>query len=446
MLRLRSFFLCTTAIQRTTDAMEVVKDYRRIEAEQRELAESEERRREYETYPLRYRLLDCKPGMPLALAKLKYLLACRRTHPDAGGDAEAFLRVSLAYQDVMKDYGVETVENKIANLGNFQVDSHEAQNYLEARTRITSYIPMSTLEDHIRSLEEVRARIGDDLADRIAANDDEAMLLLEDIEEMMEENGLRTVRLEVLEDGSPKLLDKPALTDGTERPLYLGQAEADEKVKRSLAEGQVNVSDAAVATSDGCRYAEVSRFGGSIERDPNDCQDSLRIVELAADDIAALIAKNTVQERTDVAGLASRTATEVMKNTKEMREIRLASGVLYVVVLSIFLLLYVYVEGLMKVKKQEKKHPQTVDHVTTDTMLPWWGNDSEYESQVKRIFVGEWRRARASSQRVQTFQDGVGRESLDEETKREMDLKIFTVTAERLREMRERAEKHPGLR
>lgn len=42
----------------------------------------------YLHYPLRYQLLECKPGLPLAITKLKYLLACRRTHPEAGGDAE----------------------------------------------------------------------------------------------------------------------------------------------------------------------------------------------------------------------------------------------------------------------------------------------------------------------------------------------------------------------
>ncbi|RNF12483.1 hypothetical protein TraAM80_00336 [Trypanosoma rangeli] len=221
MLRFRSCLLCAASIQRVTGAAELSKNYKELEAEEKRLAEAEARHKEYESYPLRYRLLECKPGLPLALTKLKYLLACRRTHPDAGGNAEDFLRVSLAYQDVMKDYGVETVENKIVNLGNFQVDDHEARNYLEARAQIKSFIPISTLTDHIQKLEEITTRLGEGLVDRIAANDDEAMLLLEDIEDMMEEGGLRTVRLGMLEGGSIRVESKMILTDGTERPLYL---------------------------------------------------------------------------------------------------------------------------------------------------------------------------------------------------------------------------------
>ncbi|KAH9597189.1 hypothetical protein LSM04_004967 [Trypanosoma melophagium] len=440
MLRIGTVFLCSTSIQRVSGTVTVSKDYRKIEADEKQLLEEETKRKEYEKYPLRYRLLECKPGLPLALTKLKYLLACRRTHPDAGGDAEAFLRVSLAYQDVMKDYGVETVENKVVNLGNFQVDDHEARNYLEARAQIKSFIPISTLEDHIRQIEEVRARLGDHLADRIAANDDEAMLLLEDIEEIMEENGLRTIRLELLEDGTAQV-EKMSLTDGTEKPLYLESIPSSKGNQHSRSDLHAD------KTAEGEKEKNSNENGESntnFEQGTLSSQNTLLSAEVSADDIEVLTAKNKVQDRTDVAGLASRTATEVMRNTDEAKQIRLESSVLFVYVLCIFLLFYVYIEGLMRAKSQQKKRPEVMEHVTTDTMLPWWGNDVEYESQVKRIFVEEWRRARASSRRVQTFQDGVARESLDERSKREMDLKIFTVTAERLREMRERVEKHNG--
>ncbi|KEG08784.1 hypothetical protein DQ04_06461040 [Trypanosoma grayi] len=440
MLRFRAFLRCTTSIQRAVGAAEVSKDYRKIEAENKQMMEAEARRKEYEKYPLRYRILECRPGLPLALTKLKYLLACRRTHPDAGGDAEAFLRVSLAYQDVMKDYGVETVENKIVNLGNFQVDDHEARNYLEARSQIKSYIPISTLEDHIQKIEEVKARLGDDLTERIAANDDEAMLLLEDIEEIMEENSLRTVRVELLEDGTAKVEEKMTLTDGTEGPLYLEDYEEGLEKQRSTNK----VPGATSTESEGKKSEGCEGLESNVEQDVPDSQKALRTADVSAEDIEVLTAKNKVLDRPDVAGLAARTATEVMKNTEEAKKIRLESSVLFVYILCIFLVVYVYVEGWMRAKTQQKKHPETMEYVTTDTMLPWWGNDAEYESQVKRIFVEEWRRARASSRRVQAFQDGVARESLDEHTKKEMDLKIFTVTAERLHEMRERAEKHTG--
>ncbi|ORC84620.1 uncharacterized protein TM35_000431880 [Trypanosoma theileri] len=441
MIRIGKVFLCSTSIQHVSGTVTVSKDYRKIEADEKQLLEEEAKRKEYEKYPLRYRLLECKPGLPLALTKLKYLLACRRTHPDAGGDAEAFLRVSLAYQDVMKDYGVETVENKVVNLGNFQVDDHEARNYLEARAQIKSFIPISTLEDHIRQIEEVRARLGDHLADRIAANDDEAMLLLEDIEEIMEENGLRTIRLEILEDGTAQV-EKVSLTDGTEKPLYLESNTSPVGKQRSR--GDIPSDKTTTEGEKEKKLNENDDSNTNLGKDATSSQNTLRTAEVSADDIEVLTAKNKVQDRTDVAGLASRTATEVMRNTEEAKQIRRESSVLFVYVLCIFLLFYVYIEGLMRAKSQQKKRPEVMEHVTTDTMLPWWGNDVEYESQVKRIFVEEWRRARASSRRVQTFQDGVARESLDERDKREMDLKIFTVTAERLREMRERVEKHNG--
>ncbi|EAN79448.1 uncharacterized protein TEOVI_000494600 [Trypanosoma equiperdum] len=443
MLRPRSVLLCSS-LQRVAGAIELSKDYQSIEARSCESAEAEEKRKEYERFPLRYQLLECKPGVPLALMKLKYLLACRRTHPDAGGDAEDFLRVCLAYQDVMKDYGVETIENKIVNLGNFQVDRHEARNYLEGRAQIKGFIPVSTLEDYISKLEEVKARIGDDLAERLATNDDEALLLLEDIEEIMEANGLRTVRLEVLESGDVRVLEKPTLTDGTERPLLIG--DLDNLNRGTLEVDRPFGPPSGVSEDGGVHFVRENESHDEQGLDAAEGQRALRTAEITAEDIEVLTAKHTVQDRTDVAGLASRTATEVMNNTEEVYKIRLESSVLYVFVISVFVLLYVYVEGLMRAKVQEKKRPQVMSHVTTDTMLPWWGNDAEYESQVKRIFVEEWRRARASSRRVQTFQDGVSRESLDENTKKELDLGIFTVTAERLREMRERAEKHTGLR
>ncbi|RNF19707.1 uncharacterized protein Tco025E_04009 [Trypanosoma conorhini] len=440
MLRLGSCLLCAASIQRIKGAAELSKNYKKIEADEKQLAEAEARRKEYEHYPLRYRLLECKPGLPLALTKLKYLLACRRTHPDAGGDAEDFLRVSLAYQDVMKDYGVETVENKIVNLGNFQVDDHEARNYLEARAQIKSFIPISTLTDHIRKLEEITARLGEDVVARIAANDDEAILLLEDIEDMMEEDGLRTVRLGMLEDGSVRVEGRMTLTNGTERPLYLESASKSPVDRDATSDAAEN----ARATVEGKKApGENESTPGLGEGTPGD-ESAIRTADVSAEDIEVITAKNKVQDRSDVAGLASRTATEVMKNTEIVKQIRLESSILFVFSLCIFLVVYVYVEGLMRAKMQKKKRPETMEHVTTDTMLPWWGNDAEYESQVKRIFVEEWRRARASSRRVQTFQDGVARESLDEETKKAMDLKIFTVTAERLREMREHADKQNG--
>lgn len=418
------------ALSRVPEETSVVKDYQQIQAEKKDVAEREAKRKEYEKYPLRYQVLECRPGLPLALTKLKYLLACRRTHPEAGGDAEAFLRVSLAYQDVMKDYGVETVDNKIVNLGNFQVDDHEAQNYLEARAKITSYIPVSTLDDHIKQIEEIQGRLGGELSDTLASNSDETMWLLEDIEDVLERTGLRTIKVRVLDDGKVRVSDAQTLTDGTEKPLFLGETASPQSPASD--NGSAQRGDEEHTATDAAAGAAQAPDAGRYE------------VEVSKSDIEVLNAKNTLQNRQDVAGLAARTATEVMNNTEEVKQMKLESSVLYVFAASLLVLIYVYIEGAMRAKRQASSRPETMEHVTSDTMLPWWGNDAEYESQVKRIFVDEWRKARASSRRAQTFQDGVARESLDDETKRDMDLQIFTVTAEKLRAMRDNAERSPG--
>lgn len=441
MLRCSVVRLCG-ALSHIADRTIVQKDYQKIEADRKVLKEQNKRRQEFERYPLRYQLLECRPGLPLALTKLKYLLACRRTHPDAGGDAESFLRVSLAYQDVMKDYGVETVDNQVVNLGNYQSDDHEAQNYLEARASITSYIPISTLEDHIKQIEEIEGRLGGDLSEKLSSNRDETMWLLEDIEEVMEQTGLKTVRVKVLEDGKVKLSDTLSLTDGTETPLFLAEGET-QKVDSHSKEPEARTTAEASSDSAPKDNSTASENVETGEKSKGGENTAIYEAEVSRSDVEVLNAKNSVQERTDVAGLAARTATEVMKNTEESKQMRLESSVLYVLLMSILVLVYVYIEGAMRAKRQEKSRPEMMEHITSDTMLPWWGNDAEYESQVKRIFVEEWRKARASSRRSQTFQDGVARESLDDKTKKDMDLQIFTVTAEKLRAMRENAEQNP---
>lgn len=440
-MRCARVLLCS-ALSHVAEPTSVVKDYQKIQADKKELAEREAKKKEYGQYPLRYQILECQPGLPLALTKLKYLLACRRTHPEAGGDAEAFLRVSLAYQDVMKDYGVETVDNQIVNLGNFQTDDHEAQNYLEARANITSYIPISTLEDHIKQIEEIQGRLGDELSDKLTANSDEAMWLLEDIEDVMEQTGLKTVKVKVLEDGKVRVDDVQALTDGTEKPLFLPEDAETEQDASASATGAAEAGKA--DTRENASEAAHDAATGATQEAPPQGDNALYEAVVSKSDLEVLNAKHSLQDRPDVAGLAARTATEVMNNTEEVKRMKLESSVLYVFLVSLMVLVYVYLDGMMRAKRQAGSRPETMEHVTSDTMLPWWGNDAEYESQVKRIFVDEWRKARASSRRAQTFQDGVARESLEDDTKKEMDLQIFTVTAEKLRAMRDNAEKHPG--
>lgn len=97
-------------------------------------------------------------------------------------------------------------------------------------------------------------------------------------------------------------------------------------------------------------------------------------------------------------------------------------------------------------KRATKQNPGLVQHMNKDTMLPWWGNDNEYENQVKRIFVQEWKNARGGAQRQRVFQDGVSRESKPLAEKETLDLAIFNVTAERLKKMKEHADSTTGRR
>ena len=112
-----------------------------------------------------------------------------------------FLRVSLAYQDILKDYGIESIGGEIINLGNFQSCTYEARNYIEARAKIAAEIPISTLYDYIAELEATQSKVSVDMEARLSANDTDAMWLLEDIEKVMAETGQDVVTLTMLDDG-----------------------------------------------------------------------------------------------------------------------------------------------------------------------------------------------------------------------------------------------------
>lgn len=406
---------CAAIIKSSEGTLPLLKDYVQAAAQRKE---QDEAVRKYETFkdvPLRYQLLEVLPGQSMATTKLKYLLACRKHHPEVGGDPEMFLRISLAYQDCMKDFGIETVDNKIVNLGNFQSCDHEMKNYLEARSRITSYIPLSTLDDHINQLEGVHGRLGMELSKKLSDHSDDAFWLLEDIEKVVEATGIKTVKLSVLEDGTLKInpLNAPALEGATTHLLG-------------------NNPPAAQSTASNPSTVAKGEMSAASE------------TEVSLEDLACLNAKHNVQKRQDVAGLASRVATGVMNNTKEKFQVRFEALVAATIAFNLGFLILAYIDAYVRAKHEEDARPQVKEHITTDTMLPWWGNDSEYEAQVKRIFVDEWRKARSSSRRVQVFQDGVSRESLSSTEKEALDVNIFEVTAERLLKMRQHAEEQNG--
>jgi hypothetical protein len=163
-------------------------------------------------------------------------------------------------------------------------------------------------------------------------------------------------------------------------------------------------------------------------------------------DILVLNAKHRVETRVDIAGDAARAATGMMNNTEEVQNVKFDALILYFSVLWLSMIVYTvlhrYAAARRAIAGQRGMDAST--QICVDSMLPWWGNDQQYEAQVKRIFVEEWRRARGKAQRQRTFQDGVARESLPMEDKERLDLDIFTVTQERLMEMKKLADSTPG--
>lgn len=424
--------------QETAPTVQVLKDYRQLAQRRKEDKDALEKYEKFKDVPLRYQLLEVLPGSQMPQVKLKYLLACRKHHPEVGGDPEMFLRVSLAYQDCMKDYGIETVDNKVVNLGNYQSCPHELQNYLEARSKITSYIPLSTLDDHIHALEEVQTRLGIDVAEKISSTSDETFWLLEDIEKAVEETGIKTVKLSILEDGSVRIQRKTteAIESGDKTKQELLEEGTEKQPPSKSAEGSSST------TAKEADHESNRKEGGSEPEGPKAVVET----EVSIEDIAVLTAKHNVQKREDVAGIAARVATGVMNNTSEKFQVRLESAVAFFLFANLFFMILAYVDAYFRARRAEQARPEVREHITTDTMLPWWGNDAEYESQVKRIFLDEWRRARSSSRRVQTFQDGVARESMPEATKEKLDVAIFEVTADKLKKMKEHAEAQKGMR
>lgn len=171
--------------------------------------------------------------------------------------------------------------------------------------------------------------------------------------------------------------------------------------------------------------------------------------EVTKEDILALNAKYKVEARPDIAGDAARAAT-FLKNTAvdEVHFLKFDMILLWAAFIAFLFLVYTVLHRYAAARAAiaGQRGADVTSQIVLDTMLPWWGNDGQYESQVKRIFVEEWRRARGTAQRQRTFQDGVARESLPLEEKERLDLEIFTVTQERLQEMKKLADSTPGRR
>jgi hypothetical protein len=416
----------------------ILKDYKAAQALRKERAAALKKEMDFEGVPLRYKLIEAFPGMTLSEVKMKYLLTCRKNHPAVpGGDHETFLRLALAYQDCLKDYGLEFVGGRVRNLGNFQTDPYQAQQYLIERHAITEYIPLSTLDDHIRELESAQARIGEALISKIAANNTESFWLLEDIETVMNESGTESVILSLLEDGSIKVDSALQITgDPMQRDMIADGAKSDSaESEHATAENDRRSAEEDVKESD----QEATRRPPPPSSSPVVCR-----AEVTKTDVLALNAKYRVEDRVDIAGEAARAASGIMNTSSEHRSTRIEMSVTWLAFLMVAFILYATLNRYAQLRAVIAKNPNNASQVALDTMLPWWGNDKHYEQQVKRIFVEEWRRARSSAQRQRTFQDGVARESMSLEEKEKLDLEIFSVTSDRLKQMKNLADSTPG--
>ena len=495
-----------TSAVTTANGVTVLKDYKAAHALRLQRAADLKKEVDFSGVPQRYRLIEAFPGDPLGDVKIKFLLACRKHHPAVpGGDAETFLRISLAYQDIMKDYGLEFVGGRIRNLGNFQACSYLASNYLAARSEITEFISLSTLDDHIRQLEEAQAKVGEALAERIAANNTASFWLLEDIETVMEAGGTDSVVLSLLTDGSIKVDSALQLTSDPLKMDLIGESSSDaadsavtpsgEPAAAASATTQTNPTSPAASASE-TAASQTSTFGQSEskpdlstslpsskegqrqqeqrdQRSANSEKSSLSSeystgssqasdsgtggdgssssssslvcrAEVTRQDVLALTAKYRTESRVDIAGEAARAATNMYETPNAQRLLQMEYTSLISAWVCLFFIAYYTLEEYGKVRAQIAADPSLKNQITKDTMLPWWGNDATYEVNVKRIFVEEWRRARSSAQRQRTYQDGVARESLPLDEKEKLDLAIFGVTAERLRKMKDLADSTPG--
>lgn len=147
-----------------------------------------------------------------------------------------------------------------------------------------------------------------------------------------------------------------------------------------------------------------------------------------------------LNQRRDMAGFAAQTATAMMYNVNEAQRVQTEGLLVFVMTICVVTLVGVTWAIWIGMKEKYKQRPDMLSEINADTLLPWWGNDYEYEKTTKRLYLEEWRRARASARRVQTFQEGLTRETLAGDTKHELDVSIFRVSEERLAELRRNAE------
>lgn len=442
--------------------------------------------------PLHYQMLALRPGTRLYEVKMRFLLQARRHHPEVGGDPEHFLRVCLAYQDVLKDYGLETIDGTIRNLGNFQVCGATADEYLRLRAAINEEIPYSTLLNHLQEHEAIEAKLTDakrellesgKIADpsllpeqpdykpntyfpdttkksffsaffppedpqagakaaalEASATDDPIAGVIEASPQSASAAAssppVAAERIAHPDHDAPQTSRPNSAIDSTSTPLRQDTSTELQQIPPLTSSGIVVPRDSNVVEQ--VHKVEIQEIVGENGRID---EDLLAQVVLTREELAVYERKYDVEYRKDIAGEAARVATTMMKNTSEVKQAKFYAITAIAIWGMLFTTAYGAYESLQRKRGMAKAQGGNVreEHMAAGMQLPWWGNDVEYEKQVKRLYVEEWMRARRTARRVQTYQDGVQREAMDASDREKDDLEVFSVTPERLKKMREHA-------
>lgn len=417
-------------------------------------------------------ILGTEPNDTLARVKLNYLLRCRMFHPEAGGNAAMFYKITLAYERIMHDRGVESRHGRIA-----------FSDMLPPRPKFdeTPLLDENEREADIQELIEAGetlngkpvpwaknrwiadGNLGARDRDRMTSGNEKPAALLARTEENAKQEAIEAAEHQkALEAGDPHALavQANALAEVKKDPLadLLGPTDVTETDVAFFPDGGiVEIKPPKTALFNQKPLAQLSdealmrRWVTAGERLTHDEEEATarELIERSIKETGGALSKQQEEfllmhlvERSDsVAGQAARAATDAMWHVEERKQVVREFLVLICMMGPLIFGMGATYASYVKYIKDKEERPQLQDHINADTMLPWWGNDGEYEKTVKRLFVEEWRRARGAAQRITTFSAGVAREGLESNSRYTLDTEIFEVTSQRLDELRRRLAK-----
>lgn len=422
-------------------------------------------------------LLGTEPNDTLARIKINYLMRCRMFHPGAGGNPGMFYKITLAYERIMADRGVECRQGRIDFRENFGprpdvqgpehplLEAEEKQAQLEPWAKQASEWVSHEADGDVKPAE---------LEGATAAE----MRQIQQLEQSLQAQEAAAAAagasssgeaLEASGDASapvPEVSAPDAAVATTPQPEYNEAllAQMDDPKRDVINVDSALHPDGGLVTITPPRTALfnqralrglnndelMERWETAPEKLEHDEEEATarEIIERTINETGGALTKEQTEfmmthlvERSDsVAGEAARAVTDTMNHVQERRQLAREALVLFVLSCTILALIWATVIAYFQNKAHLRNMGASAEYLTADTLLPWWGNDVEYERQVKRLFVEEWRRARSAARRMQTFQEGIARENATQTGgKGGLDAEIFEVTSERLAELRAKA-------